>query len=134
MDYSNGELHSFQCKTNQPAHCMFEYVYFAPLKAKSITRAFTAHVLNLRALGQKIKNLMDDKTISPEIVVPVPDTARTAAISISEALNLPYREGLIKNRYVQRSFILNSQDKREKAVELKLSPIRSEIEGKHSID
>ena len=126
-----GEVHSFQCKTNQPAHCMFEYVYFAAAESQiNNTSVYRARLELGKALGQKIKNLMDDKAISPEIVVPVPDTARTAAISISETLNLPYREGLIKNRYVQRSFILNSQDKREKAVELKLSPIRSEIEGK----
>jgi amidophosphoribosyltransferase len=62
--------------------------------------------------------------------MPVPDTSRTAAISVADALKLPYREGLIKNRYVARSFILNNQDKREHAVELKLSPIVGEIAGK----
>lgn len=63
--------------------------------------------------------------------MPVPDTSRTAAISLAEDLGLPYREALIKNRYTQRSFILSGQENREKAVELKLAPVISEIRGKN---
>ena len=65
------------------------------------------------------------------MVCPVPDTARTASIALAEELMIPYREGLTKNRYVQRSFILSEQSAREKAVEYKLSPINSEVEGKN---
>ena len=64
------------------------------------------------------------------IVVPVPETSRIAAIALAEELSLPYREVLIKNRYIQRSFILNTPEKRAKAVDLKLNPVRSEIIGK----
>ena len=62
--------------------------------------------------------------------MPVPETSRIAAIALSEELGIPYREVLIKNRYIKRTFILDSQEKRQKAVNLKLSPVRSEIEGK----
>ena len=65
--------------------------------------------------------------------MPVPETARIAAIALAEELGLPYREVLIKNRYIKRTFILDSQEKRQKAVNLKLSPVRSEIEGKRVI-
>ena len=82
---------------------MFEYVYFAAAESQiNNTSVYRARLELGKAIGRKIKTFIDDKSISPEIVVPVPDTARTAAISISETLNLPYREGLIKNRYVQQ--------------------------------
>jgi amidophosphoribosyltransferase len=61
----------------------------------------------------------------------VPETSRIAAIALAEELKLPYREVLIKNRYIQRSFILNTPEKRAKAVDLKLNPVKSEIVGKN---
>jgi amidophosphoribosyltransferase len=67
------------------------------------------------------------------VIIPVPETSRIAAIGLSEELNLPYRELLIKNRYIKRTFILETQEKRQKAVNLKLSPVRSEMEGKSVI-
>ena len=84
-----------------------------------------------KLLAKKALKMFDEGLIRPDIVVPVPDTSRTAAISLSYELNIPYREALIKNRYVQRSFILNTAEKRERAVELKLSPVKSEIKGKN---
>ena len=66
-----------------------------------------------------------------DIVAPVPDTSHTSAIALSESLGIPYREILIKNRYVQRSFILNTQKQREAAVNWKLMPVISEIQGKN---
>jgi amidophosphoribosyltransferase len=61
----------------------------------------------------------------------VPETARISAVALAEALDIPYREVLIKNRYIHRSFILNTQEKRNKAVDLKLVPVKSEIAGKN---
>jgi amidophosphoribosyltransferase len=71
--------------------------------------------------------------LEADIVVPVPETSRIAAIALSEELGIPYREVLIKNRYIKRTFILDSQEKRQKAINLKLSPVRSEIVGKRVI-
>lgn len=66
-------------------------------------------------------------------MIPVPDTARSSAIKIAEELGVKYREGLIKNRYIGRTFIMGSQKLREQNVSMKLNPIISEIEGKNII-
>ncbi|MFT6069260.1 MAG: amidophosphoribosyltransferase [Bacteriovoracaceae bacterium] len=119
-------------KPEKPAPCMFEWVYFSAAESSFEGKSIYGVRLNLgRVLGKRARKLIENNVIHPDIVCPVPDTSRTSAIALSESLGLPYREGLIKNRYTQRSFILNTQDKREKAVELKLSPVRSEIEGKN---
>jgi len=114
------------------ANCMFEWIYFAGAESSIEKKSVYSTRLNLgRVLAKKVKKVIDAGEISPDMICPVPDTSRTASIGLAETLDIPYREGLIKNRYIQRSFILNTQDKREKAVELKLSPVRSEIEGKN---
>ena len=108
--------------------CMFEWVYFSGAESVIAKKSIYATRLNLgKVLASEIKR---DHSLDVDIVVPVPDTSRTAAISLAEELDLPYREALIKNRYTQRSFILSGQENREKAVELKLSPVISEIRGK----
>jgi len=117
---------------SKKSHCMFEWIYFAGAESQIEGRSVYGTRLNLgEVLSRKVQKAMDAGDINPDFVCPVPDTSRTASISLAENLSIPYREGLIKNRYIQRSFILNTQDKREKAVELKLSPVRSEIEGKN---
>ncbi len=114
-----------------PSPCMFEWVYFSSAESSIHNQSVYEARLNLgKLLANKAKKLMADGIITPDVVCPVPDTSRTASISLAENLGLPYREALIKNRYVHRSFILNTQEKRESAVELKLSPVVSEIKGK----
>ena len=129
---AKGEFQSAVVKTEEErAHCMFEWVYFSGAESAIDHQPVYGVRLKLgERLGLKAEAAIRAGEISPDVVMPVPDTSRTAAISLADALNLPYREGLIKNRYVARSFILNNQDKREHAVELKLSPIVGEIEGK----
>lgn len=129
----DGEIFSEQLVVpEKPSPCMFEWVYFSAAESTFEERSIYGVRLNLgRVLGKRARKLIENNVIRPDIVCPVPDTSRTSAIALAESLGLPYREGLIKNRYTQRSFILNTQDKREKAVELKLSPVRSEIEGKN---
>lgn len=113
------------------AHCMFEWVYFAGAESAIDHQAVYGVRLKFgERLGRKASAMIKSGEIAPDVVMPVPDTSRTAAISVADSLKLPYREGLIKNRYVARSFILNAQEKREMAVELKLSPIVGEIAGK----
>ncbi len=110
--------------------CMFEWIYFAGAESKMEGRSIYETRLKLgRQLGQRIKN--DETMGAVDIVVPVPDTSRASAIALSEELNLPYREVLIKNRYVQRSFIQNGQDRRKMTVNLKFSVIREQVEGKN---
>ena len=110
--------------------CMFEWIYFAGAESTMANKSVYQTRLKLgRKLGERIKN--DNPGRSIDIVVPVPDTARASAIALSEELNLPYREVLIKNRYVQRSFIQNGQDRRKLTVNLKFSVIREQVEGKN---
>jgi amidophosphoribosyltransferase len=118
-------------KKKTPAPCMFEWVYFSGAESAIHNKSVYEARLNLgKLLANKARKLMENGEIQSDVVCPVPDTSRTASISLAENLGLPYREALIKNRYVHRSFILNTQEKRENAVELKLSPVISEIKDK----
>lgn len=130
----NGTIQSQQvsAKNARQAHCMFEWVYFSAAESTLEGQSVYGARLKLgHLLGKKIRHLLAQNNLKPDIVVPVPDTSRPAAIALAEELQIPFREALIKNRYIHRSFILNSQKERERIVELKLSPVKSEIEGKH---
>ncbi len=110
--------------------CMFEWIYFAGAESSIANRSVYETRLQLgKQLSQKIQAAHFEEKI--DIVVPVPDTSRASAIALSEELNLPYREVLLKNRYVQRSFIQNGQDRRKLTVNLKFSLIREQVEGKN---
>ena len=125
IDYSKS--HGIEQKS-----CMFEWVYFA--NPESVLEGQSVYGARLKfgvTLGAEIQALIDRNEISPDIGVPIPETSRVAAISLSETLKIPYREVLIKNRYIQRSFILNTQASRNRAVQLKLTAIASEIKGKN---
>jgi len=114
-----------------PRPCMFEWVYFAGAESEiEGTPVYGARLELGRGLARRIRGLMDAGLIDADLVAPVPDTSRTAAAALAEELQLPYREVLIKNRYIKRTFILGSQEKRESAVDLKLNPVSSEIRGK----
>ncbi|MEI8346169.1 MAG: amidophosphoribosyltransferase [Pseudomonadota bacterium] len=128
-----GQFHSQVIQKDKARHaCMFEWVYFASAESNIEGRTvYTARLRLGKALAAMAREKIQKGEISPDIVMPVPDTSRTAAIALAEDLHLPYREGLIKNRYVHRSFIMDGQGKRESAVELKLIPIASEIVGKN---
>ncbi len=129
----NGEIHSKIIEKNsEHSPCMFEWVYFSGVEGVLEKKAVYEARLDMgKGLAKLVKAAIDRGEIRPDIVVPVPETARIAAIALAEALGLPYREVLIKNRYINRSFILNTQEKRNKAVNLKLNPVRTEIKGKN---
>jgi amidophosphoribosyltransferase len=113
---------------------MFEWVYFASAESElQQTPVYSARLDLGRNLAARIGRKMKEGLIQADLVAPVPDTSRTAAISLAETLGLPYREVLIKNRYITRTFILGSQDRRKKAVDLKLNPVVSELRGKSII-
>ncbi len=115
-----------------PRSCMFEWVYFAnPESVLEERSVYSARLDFGKNLGEEIRELINRGEIAPDIVVPIPETSRVAAISLSENLKIPYREVLIKNRYIQRSFILNTQESRKRAVQLKLTAIANEIKGKN---
>lgn len=116
------------------SHCMFEWVYFAsPESVIDGVPVYGSRIQLGKSLARQLKLQIQDRKIEADIIVPIPETSRIAAIALAEELAIPYREVLIKNRYIKRTFILDSQEKRQKAVNLKLSPVRSEIEGKRVI-
>ncbi|KAI8874213.1 amidophosphoribosyltransferase [Ramicandelaber brevisporus] len=111
--------------------CIFEYVYFA--RPDSILNGISVYRSRM-AMGealadQVVQQLGKDHDI--DVVMPVPDTSRTAALELASKLNLPYREGFVKNRYVGRTFIMPEQEMRRKSVRRKLNAMDLEFEGKN---
>jgi amidophosphoribosyltransferase len=110
-----------------PAHCFFEYVYFA--RGDSILDGELAQEVR-RRIGMALAR---EAPVDADIVVPVPDSGRAHAAGYAEASHIPLREGLMKNRYVHRTFIMPGQDNRERNVRLKLNPIKPVLTGKRVI-
>ncbi|MFW5919784.1 MAG: amidophosphoribosyltransferase, partial [Halanaeroarchaeum sp.] len=107
------------------AHCFFEYVYFA--RPDSVIDDTLVYEVR-RELGRK---LWEESGIDSDVVMPVPDSGRAFASGYAEAADgVEFAEGLMKNRYVGRTFIMPTQEARERAVRLKLNPIRSTVEGR----
>ncbi len=114
-----------KCKNH--AHCMFEYVYFA--RPDSIIDGKLVYKVR-HNIGE---TLAAECPTDADIVSPVPDSGITSAIGYSNSSRIPYAEALIKNRYVNRTFIMPAQELRETAVRLKLNTVKSNIEGKRVI-
>lgn len=109
--------------------CLFEFVYLA--RPDSIIDGISVYKCRLRmgeALAMKVLRERPDHDI--DVVIPVPDTSRTAALQVAYHLGVKYREGFIKNRYIGRTFIMPGQKIRKKSVRQKLNPIGLEFRGK----
>ncbi|MEL7310486.1 MAG: amidophosphoribosyltransferase [Pseudomonadota bacterium] len=126
-----GRLHAQQCATRRTySPCIFEYVYFA--RPDSIIDNISVYKARLRmgdCLAEKILRLRPDHDI--DVVIPIPDTSRTAAVQVAHGLGVKYREGFIKNRYIGRTFIMPGQAQRERSVRRKLNAIDLEFRGKN---
>ena len=126
-----GNVHAQQCSEKSELNpCIFEFVYFA--RPDSIIDNISVYKSRLRMgekLAEKIKSIWSKETI--DVVMPVPDTSRTAALQLANALDVKYREGFIKNRYIARTFIMPGQKQRKKSVRQKLSAIELEFKGKN---
>jgi len=121
-------------ESNRKALCQFEFVYFARPDSEIDEISVAQARLRLGMhLAQKDHLLKDPEFRRDAIVVPVPDSGRSAAVGYAKEANLPYVEGLMKNRYVWRTFIMPGQEKRRSAVKEKLNPIRSVIKDKNVI-
>ena len=127
----NGKLHRRQCAA-APQHspCIFEYVYLA--RPDSIIDNVSVYKARLRmgdALARKIQREWPERDI--DVVIPIPDTSRTVAVQLAHHLDVKYREGFIKNRYIGRTFIMPGQTLRRKSVRQKLNPIDLEFRDKN---
>jgi amidophosphoribosyltransferase len=135
-DVEPGELIRFDDRGPQSARfaesprkalCIFEFVYLA--RADSRIQGATVHEVR-RTLGRR---LAMEAPADADMVMPVPDTGHSAAQGYAEVSGIPYGEGLMKNRYVGRTFIQPSQSLRERGVKLKLNPIPDAIRGKRLV-
>jgi len=128
---ASGVLHTKQCAEKiDHCPCIFEYVYFA--RPDSIIDDISVYKARLRMgekLAEKVLRVWPDHDI--DVVIPIPDTSRTAALQMANMLGVKYREGFIKNRYIGRTFIMPGQKMREKSVKQKLNAISLEFEGKN---
>jgi len=127
----DGEVHSKICtKTPELTPCIFEYVYLA--RPDSIIDGVSVYQTRLNmgsALAEQVRTAYPKHEI--DVVIPIPDTSRTAALRLATSLEVPFREGFIKNRYIGRTFIMPGQAERVRSVRHKLNPIRAEFYGKN---
>ncbi len=125
-----GELYTEQCYADPQYHpCIFEHIYLA--RAASIIDKISVYKVRLHLgefLADKIKMLRPDHDI--DVVMPIPDTSRPAAFQLAQRLGVKYREGLVRNRYIGRTFIMPGQTERDHSVRRKLMTMDLEFTGK----
>lgn len=126
VEYS-GKIHEKTLLAKGPRHCMFEWVYFA--RPDSTLEGKSVYEVRI-ALGKELGKAIQKQKSTADVVVPVPDTSRPAALGLSEQTDIPMQEGLIKNRYIGRTFIMPTQESREKAMNVKLNTVTSVVKGK----
>jgi len=127
----DGQIHSHQCSEN-PVYspCIFEFVYFArPDSTMDKMSVYGSRVEMGTKLGQKISQEWSDVDI--DVVIPIPETSCDIALQIAHELDIPYRQGFVKNRYIGRTFIMPGQEQRKKSVRQKLNAITTEFKGKN---
>ncbi len=125
LDTNIASVH--QAKISRRAFCVFEHIYFA--RPDSTVEGRLVYEARL-AMGAK---LAQEHPVEADLVLGVPDSATAAAIGYARASGIPYREGLLKNRYVGRTFISPNQRLRDLGVQLKFNPLATVIEGKRLI-
>ena len=127
---NDGKLYNRQCADNPVLNpCAFEFVYLA--RPDSVIDGASVYATRLKMgeyLAQKIRRQFSAGDI--DVVMPIPDSSRPAAMELAMNLNLDYREGFIKNRYIGRTFLMPGQAIRRKSVRQKLNAIGSEFKGK----
>ena len=126
-----GNLFSQQCSENpQKRPCIFEFVYFS--RPDSKIDEISVYKARMR-MGSKLAKLI--KSINPDhdidVVIPIPDSSSTSALQLAVDLDVPYREGFVKNRYIGRTFIMPYQEERKKSVRRKLNILDLEFAGKN---
>lgn len=127
----DGQIHKKLCATKTTlAPCLFEYIYLA--RPDSVIDDISVYKVRLR-LGEYLaeKILQEYPNHDIDVVMPIPDTSRTAAFPLAQRLGVKYREGFVKNRYIGRTFIMPGQKLRRKSVRQKLNTINLEFKDKN---
>ncbi|MEX0152721.1 MULTISPECIES: amidophosphoribosyltransferase [Microbacterium] len=127
----DGTLHAEQCAPSTTlAPCSFEYVYLA--RPDSVMNGVSVYETRLR-MGERLADTVAKYTPvgAIDVVMPIPDSARPAAMQVARKLGIEYREGFYKNRYVGRTFIMPGQAVRKKSVRQKLNAMSTEFQGKN---
>ncbi len=130
---NDGQVFKQQCAArSQLVPCIFEHVYFA--RPDSIIDNISVYKSRLRMgehLAKRILAQYSQNDHDIDVVIPIPDTGRTAALPLAHELNTKYREGFVKNRYIGRTFIMSGQKQRRNSVRQKLNPVELEFKGKN---
>ncbi len=124
----NRKVHEKKISNKPHRPCIFEYIYFArPDSYLNKINVYKSRVELGKKLAKKIKKIK----LPIDVIVPVPDSARAAAIEIARILNIKYREGLVKNRYIGRTFIMPGDTLRKESINYKLNPIADVFKNKN---
>ena len=121
------KVHSKVLSTKPHRPCIFEHVYFA--RPDSMLDEISVYRTRLR-LGEAMAEAWRKTGLEVDVVIPVPESARSAGQSMAQSLGVPCREGLVKSRYIGRTFIMANDKERKTSIRHKLNPIRIEFEGK----
>lgn len=122
------KMHKAKLADKPHRPCIFEWVYFA--RPDSMLDDISVYKTRGRFGRALAKQWQDSGAPMPDSVIPIPDSSRDAALGMATELGLPYREGLVKNRYIGRTFIMPNQSSRRTSVRRKLNPIRIEFDGR----
>ena len=125
---AGGKVHSKKIAHRPHSPCLFEWVYFA--RPDSFIDGVNVYDCRVN-LGKLLAEDIKKENLDIDVVVPIPESARDAAIEIARALNLKYREALVKNRYIGRTFIMPADKTRRSSVRQKLNPIASELKDRN---
>lgn len=123
-----GKVVKKQCVKGALRPCIFEYIYLA--RPDSMIDGISVYKTQLR-FGRLLARQIEAANLPIDTVMPIPDSSRPAALEIAHSLGVPYREGLVRNRYIGRTFIMPDQHMREYAVRRKLNTVPLEFEGKN---
>ncbi|MFA6435958.1 MAG: amidophosphoribosyltransferase [Candidatus Gracilibacteria bacterium] len=127
IDEKTRTVHSKTISHKKHFPCIFEYVYFA--RPDSVIDKVSVYK-SRRRMGENLANKIKKANLDIDVVMPVPDSSRTAALALASELGIKYREGLVKNRYIGRTFIMPGQAMRKQSIRHKLNPMKLEIQGK----
>ena len=125
----DGTIETKICHPNPQLNiCLFEFVYLS--RPDSVIEDVSVQLAR-RNMGKYLADTIKELNLEIDVVIPVPDTSRVPAIEVAECLNIPYREGFVKNHFMGRTFMLSNQEQRRTAVRSKLSPVAIEFKNKN---